>query len=518
MSSQNATTRTANSRANNIGTSKASELKKSQSTQNHHKEPPTNGSSTSASAGGVSVTAKAATPEQIRINSITNVNRTDDPDIVKKIRQVQDIVGEELLGRDEIALALHQNDYDLNRTVEFLLEGGRVDEDWITAGTTRKKPAAQSSNEGNEHANESAGDHHTSVNGRKRNQNRRSRDQPSNGNENQRPKSNKTRNGRDQPTRTIEDRFTANLDLKDSDEHSQQQPTSNGDDATAAGNNRVNNRPQRAPRGAPPRNNGTNGEDDNRRTKSGGRQHNPTSNNTNGTFRKTERTSGGPRLSNENRRSTGGTYNKVVNGSANNTQETSSEFVSETKTTINTETTVTVAAPNPSTTVNPVSPSIAAVVAGSLSGDNFRHMGTWSNENNDSNRNRRMMNNNRNGPGAGAAPPGGNRFNNQRQQGNQSQSNKLEVDEWDNEEEWQGDLTKPQIFTSSAQQKKETESSVPAQQIAQQNTARSDFTIDHFNAEEAAQKIKKAVGVISFLFIVYLLFNLYNLDWCSIYY
>lgn len=58
------------------------------------------------------------------------------------------------------------------------------------------------------------------------------------------------------------------------------------------------------------------------------------------------------------------------------------------------------------------------------------------------------------------------------------------VDEFEIEEEWQGDLSKTQIFTASTQKKDIGET-----------IEQSDFPIGHFNAEEATQNIKKAVGI-----------------------
>ncbi len=62
----------------------------------------------------------------------------------------------------------------------------------------------------------------------------------------------------------------------------------------------------------------------------------------------------------------------------------------------------------------------------------------------------------------------------------------------ENDEEWQGDLSQTQIFTASSQAKKED----------------TDFPIGHFNTEEAAQKIKKAIGVRHFLFVLNRLISL----------
>ena len=68
--------------------------------------------------------------------------------------------------------------------------------------------------------------------------------------------------------------------------------------------------------------------------------------------------------------------------------------------------------------------------------------------------------------------------------------------------EWQGDLTKTQIFTASNKSKQESAAAVSAAGTVSQAApplaaaaVASDFPIGHFNAEEAAQKIKRAVGV-----------------------
>jgi len=62
--------------------------------------------------------------------------------------------------------------------------------------------------------------------------------------------------------------------------------------------------------------------------------------------------------------------------------------------------------------------------------------------------------------------------------------------EEDNEEEWQGDLTQTQIFTATNQRKESNENKADLKQKFD-----NDFPIGHFNAEEATQKIKKAVGI-----------------------
>lgn len=74
------------------------------------------------------------------------------------------------------------------------------------------------------------------------------------------------------------------------------------------------------------------------------------------------------------------------------------------------------------------------------------------------------------------------------------------AEEWENEndEEWQGDLTKTQIFTSSAVAQKK-----PTDVVEQQQQPSANFPIGHFNAEEATQNIKRAVGVSSFKKLIF---------------
>lgn len=150
-----------------------------------------------------------------------------------------------------------------------------------------------------------------------------------------------------------------------------------------------------------------------------------------------------------------------------------------------------------------------------LSSDNMRDIGTWSNEQAEANKSRRAF------AAAAAARAGaggqGGQFNNTNRYANSvksssgaaannnSTNNTAAAEEWENEEEWQGDLTKTQIFTSSSVQKTTT-TNVSGQKEVTITAATtvvpggvaptpSAFPIGHFNAEEAAQNIKKAVGV-----------------------
>lgn len=147
------------------------------------------------------------------------------------------------------------------------------------------------------------------------------------------------------------------------------------------------------------------------------------------------------------------------------------------------------------------------VVAGAprrdVDGDNLRDIGTWSNEQ----ANKQQQQQQRGGNRAAF----NNRYSNTVSDGGAktaTQGGNANAEEWENEEEWQGDLTQTQIFTSSsvAAQKK-SDVGAPAATTAAQvastavtATSGSDqpttnFPIGHFNAEEAAQNIKNAVGV-----------------------
>ena len=48
---------------------------------------------------------------------------------------------------DEVLISLHENDYDILRTVDFLLEGGTVAEDWQTVGSGGKSKKQPNQNE-----------------------------------------------------------------------------------------------------------------------------------------------------------------------------------------------------------------------------------------------------------------------------------------------------------------------------------------------------------------------------------
>lgn len=142
-----------------------------------------------------------------------------------------------------------------------------------------------------------------------------------------------------------------------------------------------------------------------------------------------------------------------------------------------------------------------------VDGDNLRDIGTWSNEqaSNDPNRNKRGPHGNRAGPG-GINNRYASTVSSGQPAGGKTTSTTTPVvgnnaEEWENEEEWQGDLTQTQIFTSSsvAQKKTDAPQAISGSSNSTSNSGEqqpgSAFSIGHFNAEEAAQNIKNAVGV-----------------------
>ena len=162
------------------------------------------------------------------------------------------------------------------------------------------------------------------------------------------------------------------------------------------------------------------------------------------------------------------------------------------------------------------------VVKGKFGNDNLRDIGTWSNEQAASEKNGTVESGTGAGTGVGAHRPGpsyagsvANRIAanssraahakpaapGQQQSGAPAPTRaKNSAEEWD-QEEWQGDLSQTQIFTASSQKKDATGASVGVASSANdqndQSRFDSNFPIGHFNAEEATQKIKRAVGVSS---------------------
>lgn len=170
---------------------------------------------------------------------------------------------------------------------------------------------------------------------------------------------------------------------------------------------------------------------------------------------------------------------------------------------------------------NGVATTAASIVAGGPprrgSRDNLRDIGTWSNDQADNTRGNKRPGGGLRGPGNYAATATRGRY-----AAAAAGADKTATETEQDEEEWQGDLTKTQIFTSSTVTQKKTDGSAMPGGVANSsstnampnaaNAISSQQTcfpiVSHFNAEEAAQNIKKAVGVSIFLLLLFSIFNL----------
>lgn len=85
------------------------------------------------------------TAEQMRIAQIINdANKSDDPDLQKKIEQVMELTGK---CSDTAIIALHDCDNDSERAVNMLLEGTQNEGEWELTGKKKKNRQAQKINE-----------------------------------------------------------------------------------------------------------------------------------------------------------------------------------------------------------------------------------------------------------------------------------------------------------------------------------------------------------------------------------
>lgn len=55
---------------------------------------------------------------------------------------------------DEILISLHENDYDVGKTIDFLFDGGDVTEDWQTVGSGSRKKQSSGANSSPNNQNE----------------------------------------------------------------------------------------------------------------------------------------------------------------------------------------------------------------------------------------------------------------------------------------------------------------------------------------------------------------------------
>lgn len=366
-----------------------------------------------------------ATPEQMRLASILSLKL--DAEVDTKIKQVLDIVPN--VKSDYISIVLHDQDYDVQRTVDFILEHGHseVEADWQTAGQ-KKKSADQSANDAVESNNRQTNNKTANKKGNRG---------PSNGQGfQQQSKQNKKHDAKYKEMNSKMESMSLTKQTQDkneiSGENGSNQNDSNEDQIHKAHNKRDGSfaKPQR-----------------------------------NGRNFKTNRNENNKQRQDYQRNS----FENNKSDSVENTNDATKEnFANKVK---------------------------------SNGSDNLRDIGTW---NTDQSNKRRSSNNRFNN-----RDKSNNKFNNSNNNTNANGN----VEDWENEDEWQGDLTQTQIFTSSVQKRDQSKDSNGVEQSANTFTDKNnnnantnvssnqvnntnDFPIGHFNAEEAAQNIKKAVGVI----------------------
>lgn len=420
---------------------------------------------------------QTATPEQIRMAQLLSTKSSEDPEILKKIKQVAEVVTTRK--QDDIAIALHECDYDVARTIEFLLEGGDLTQDWVTAGIKGSKSKQTTgaddepytngnSNSSSHNNNKSSGKQKSSSTSAKSNGDGVKSRAKSSG-QSQRPNNNgKPKRSGDKLADGLEENMMQ-LDVRDPTEGGKSSgefyDQNNGDYSNNRGKRNTSFNGTGKPARAAP--NGARSGPPNRPARNG--------NNEGGQGFKNFG------LRNNNKSGDEGKLDNDTKGESNTTN--SYDHVKEEKTApvllasnviagdqlsfrnkltngLLTAQSVPTSAVGAVGTVGPTS--------GTTRNDNMRDIGTWSNEQISSDKKQFAAGNRKNlGP---------------------NQGNKK--DEWDNEEEWQGDLSQTQIFTASAQKKEELNPNDPNARAFDSN-----FPIGHFNAEEATQKIKKAVGI-----------------------
>jgi hypothetical protein len=367
---------------------------------------------------------------------------------------------------DEITIALYQHDYDVEKTIDFLLEGGKATEDWVTAGT-RKKPPATTTTDADTTEPQNQPRRHNKNNPRS-DQPRRN-NQPNDSNYNKsRPKRPVSSGQTNQESAQIEDQLVK-IDLTRDDAH-----------ADAENRPRYNNRVRRDRQSNEfnsEDSSNVNGDSHNQRRSFNSNQRNYA--NHNGNYKNGAGPRNlPPRLSGENgRRRHENNKNANTDGEGNVSQPVGNESAPNTASTtvVDTKTvsyaSFTAGGASSTTVVASSTTTVSSSVdSGKNREDNLKHIGTWNPNESAAQANGRVAKQN----------PSNNNSNTGRYSNGK---NSHQADDWENnDEEWQGDLSKPQIFTSSAQKKEGV-----------------NFPIGHFKAEEAAEKIKKAVGV-SFIF------------------
>ena len=106
-----------------------------------------------AATGAVSPQQNRPTPEQIRIAQLIEDKKHDQPDVLEKIRKVLDVVEDS--NQDDVLVALHDCDYDFEKTVALLIEKGRdVASEWRTATNHKLSKKQQKTKNGHEELDE----------------------------------------------------------------------------------------------------------------------------------------------------------------------------------------------------------------------------------------------------------------------------------------------------------------------------------------------------------------------------
>lgn len=352
---------------------------------------------------------------------------------------MQDVVPSKL--PDEILMALHENDYDIARTIDYILEGGGdLSQDWKTAGIKIKKTTSPNQtldeqaddlvqvtqnstrNNNNKQQNKNNESNNNNVRSRERNRERNPVKQPTKYNNNK----NKTNdiNGASMPRSlerddtNIDDKFNSmDLNKENGDFNSNEYHRNN---KRVNNMNYTNNGPSRGTNGTNIYRGGRNG---NAVTGRGGNR------NTNN-FR--------PNL-NRNQRKDDMEIVENIPLQDDKTESVLSEPITEFD-------------PNVEVVkLNEQTEQIDPLQTGRpTKDDNLRDIGTWSNEQADKNSSNRSSSSHKPAHFNQQQQPAPNnrRFNPKTGAVNMKQN-----DDWENEEEWQGDLTQTQIFTASTQKK-----------------------------------------------------------------
>jgi len=395
--------------------------------------------------------------------------------------------------QDEILMALHENDYDIAKTIEFFLEGGGdLSQDWKTAGIRTKKPNSspnqtleeseveevslvtnQQSNSHRINNKPNSKQNDSQNNARSRDKNRNSTSgKPSTGGPTGKFIKNKNdqANNVDESVSNLDDRFANSMDLNSrdnngsADQHNNDQPFYNNNNQQRNNNNRRGNY-SLSTRGASTNGGNYRGAGGGRGGGEGGgggragrgRSNYRGGNNSARTHRKEDQIIAdtgenhlpAPDEDKSDPLVSGDSH--LVNEFDVN-QENSALFSSQEP----------LIGEIPIEPINDMNKKSLSAVRGSRE-DNLKDIGTWSNEQADKNSSNRSSSSHKSNHFVNASNNNrqNNRYNNNTnnnhntnaKNGGSGVNSLRQNDDWENDEEWQGDLTQTQIFTASAQKK-----------------------------------------------------------------